>query len=96
MADVLYLLLAILAVYRLATLIAIDDGPFDIFARLRDEVGQTTWWGRGLHCAICVGFWIALVAACAVPGTVTALRLPLWWMAIAGGSALLVRAVNHA
>lgn len=94
MIDVLPLLLAILATYRLATLIAIDDGPFDIFSRMREEVGQATWWGRGMHCPICIGFWISLLAAMAVPG-MTLGQLGIWWMAIAGGSALLYRAVKH-
>jgi hypothetical protein len=87
-------LLAVLAVYRLAILFTLDDGPFDLFARMRDEVGQDGWVGRGLHCPGCVGFWIALAAACAVPG-VSLASLGLWWMAIAGGAFWLTKAVRH-
>lgn len=64
------LVLLALADYRLARLIAVDDGPFDIFFRLRawlgaydlDETGQpATSAGRGISCPHCVGIYAALL-----------------------------------
>ena len=54
-----------LAAYRLAWLIARDEGPFGLCAWLRGHIDphQRTWVGRGLNCAGCVSFWLALVAA---------------------------------
>lgn len=59
MSDALTLALAVLAVLRAAWLVSMDDGPFDVFARLRDRLGQRTWVGRGMACPICVSFWLA-------------------------------------
>lgn len=94
MERALEFVLAVLATYRISTLIALDDGPFDILARMREEIGQETWVGRGLHCPICIGFWVALAAAAAMPD-MTLQMVGLWWLAIAGGSAWLYRAVKH-
>lgn len=95
MSPFLALLLAMLAVYRLARLVADEDGPFDVFARLRGAIDpdQATWIGRGLVCPLCVGFWLALPAALAlgVWGVYDAWLWPLWWLAIAGGACWLHR-----
>ena len=57
-------ILAALAVYALAYSIARLDGPFDLFARLRHLARrQDTWYKRGIHCPICVSFWLGLGAA---------------------------------
>ncbi len=56
-----------LAVYRLAHLIAIDDGPADGFMRLRTAIanrfGLESWQARGVCCPVCVSWWIAWPAA---------------------------------
>ena len=58
-----------LATYRLARLIAVDEGPFQVFFRLRylagaydlGENGQpVSAWGRGISCPHCVGVYAAL------------------------------------
>ena len=46
-----------LAAYRIGHALAREDGPGDLFSWLRERVGQRTWLGRGLHCALCVSFW---------------------------------------
>lgn len=65
----LFLLLA-LACYRIARLIAIDEGPAGIFVKLRiaagafdyNEAGQIkTSLGRGIACPHCVGMYAAIV-----------------------------------
>lgn len=69
-----------LAVYRVSRMITMEDGPFDVFARIRGKIdpGQKTWIGRGLGCVLCVSFWIAGLAALIVGAT--------WieWLAMAG------------
>ena len=63
MTLTLRLILAALAVYRIGQLIAIDDGPGDVFKRLRAHF-VTGSMGGLLHCPYCVGVWAAV--ACAV------------------------------
>lgn len=90
------LVLLALANYRLARLIAIDDGPFDIFFRLRywlgaydlDATGQpSSAWGRGISCPHCVGMYAALLLWILIllPGG----HAVLWILAIAGAQSLL-------
>lgn len=61
----LRLLLAAFAVYRLAQLVAIDDGPGDVFRRLRARA-VTGWFAGLVHCVYCLGVWFAALAAVAV------------------------------
>ena len=62
-------LLAALATYGAAYMVAALDGPFDVFAKLRFRANtQSNWVARGLHCVICVSFWIGIVVALAVHG----------------------------
>lgn len=62
-------LLLALAVYRLARLIASDDGPGDVCIKLRAKLGAydydhkgraKTSLGRGVSCPYCVGMYAAL------------------------------------
>lgn len=85
-------LLEVLAVYRLSQLISVDDGPFDVFKRLRLLCGQIAYKYKKIktladlvNCPYCVGVWFALCV-------VIALRQRYWflrWLAIAGGQAFL-------
>lgn len=90
MSEPLRLLLAALATYRLAQLVAIDDGPGDVFLRLRVWAGSYEYGqderpksnlGRLLACPYCVGVWAALLCALAV-----ALAHPLAdaWLVVLG------------
>jgi hypothetical protein len=90
----LFILLA-LATYRLARLIAIDDGPFDLLLKLRSlwgayDYGENgtakTSLGRGLTCPHCVGFWLAGFAAVSVYGWP---ELIIYWLALAGAQSFL-------
>lgn len=67
MSYPLMLLVLALAVYRVAHMIGLEDGPFDLFATLRYRAGQTTWIGRGMHCPLCLSFWLGFVAALLLP-----------------------------
>ena len=61
----LWVIIAGLANYKAAHMLSQDgdDGPFDLFKKLRDKVGTETWYGKGLHCFSCVSFWGALIAS---------------------------------
>jgi hypothetical protein len=83
------MLLAVLAVFRLSVLIALEDGPFDVLSLARERVGQTTWVGRGLHCPLCISFWLSLAAGfyLAQWGGSWA----LYWLGVAGAVNLVYR-----
>ena len=76
------LILAVLTVYRLAELVAIDDGPGSIFLSLRTWLGAYQYdasgrparaAGRFVSCRYCLGIWFAIVAGAFVmfPNIVT-------------------------
>lgn len=81
------LLLATLAVYRIATDLAWEDGPFDLYAWGRgwvmERYGADGWRSAGVSCPICLSFWLSLPAIY--------FWGPLAWLGIAGAVALLVR-----
>lgn len=85
------LLLACLAVYRVARMVSQEDGPFDAFTRLRAAVGQSSWIGRGFHCFMCVSVYVAAVAAVFLVLTDRAawIDIGLLWLGIAGGASAL-------
>lgn len=65
-------LLCALACFRLARLVAIDEGPFSVFQHLRQRAGAyeydaqgrvKTAFGRGISCPYCVGVYAALLLA---------------------------------
>lgn len=92
--EIVRMTLTAFAVYRLAYLIASDEGPglpigarenwgMGLAARLRGKIDarQSTYIGRGLRCVFCVSFWVALVAAIVYP------FIPFWlllWLGLAG------------
>lgn len=83
----LELLLAIFAVYRLATDLAWEAGPGGLYERGRGWVltryGADDWRSEGVSCPICLSFWLSLPAVF-VWG-------PLAWLGIAGAAAFLAR-----
>jgi hypothetical protein len=81
------LIVASLAAWRIARMIAIEEGPFSIFARLRGAIdpNQKSWIGRGLGCMACLSFWIAGLLAWAAGMTW------LEWLGIAGLALIIQR-----
>lgn len=96
------LVLAVLATYRMAQLVAYDDGPFDLLARAR---GLTAYAPNGnprtgaiwhslaglVECPYCLGVWFAGVFTL-VAGRGLALDVwtaVLFWLAVAGGQCFL-------
>ena len=80
--------LAALAGWRLAALLAYDDGPWDVVLRLRRAIGDGPL-GRMLDCFRCLSLWVAAPLAFAV--TTRALDLMLVWLALSGAACLLDR-----
>jgi len=96
--DPLLFVLAVLATYRLARLLAWEDGPARIFFRLRTRLGAydygpdgnaVTSLGELAGCPYCQGIYIALVLALMLYPV--GWHTLLYWLAIAGGQALLIR-----
>ncbi len=58
--PILYLVLAIFAVFRLAKMIAQEEGPFSIFDKIRSIGKNVHWWQDGINCPYCISFWLAL------------------------------------
>ena len=90
-------LFAAASVYRLAFMVAREEGPFDVFDRLRSLAGRLPstkegnrtrphWIQRGLGCPLCISWWLALPAAGIVVYSLS--QPPLMalalWPAIAG------------
>lgn len=87
-------LVAALACFRLAEMVALDDGPFDLFLRLRivagvydrDASGRSqTNVGRLFACPYCLGVWFAAGLAVWLDLSLT---FPVTWFALAGTQAL--------
>ena len=87
------ILLAVLACYRLTTLVVYDAGPFRVFKRLRAWLGThdngfiRENGGELVNCPYCVGIWMAVVAALLLewPAAYPALLV----LGIAGGQSLM-------
>jgi len=94
-------ILATFACYRLSLLITVDDGPGDIFCRLRAWAGrcaaaeQAREMEHGpcislaglLNCPYCLGIWFSLLLALLVAGDIR--EYILFALGIAGAQAFL-------
>jgi hypothetical protein len=93
--EMLFIMIIIagLANYKAAHMISQDgdDGPFDVFKRFRQWVGEENWLGRGFHCFSCVSFWGALVATLLFGYTLPINLFVLAWGAVATISFILWR-----
>jgi hypothetical protein len=88
------LTVSVLATWRVAHLIAHEDGPFDVIVRLRRRAGPSVV-GRLMDCPYCLSLWIALPFAFVLGRT--PLAWGLGWLAVSGGASLLERvAERHA
>ena len=82
------LVLAVLATWRVTHLLAREDGPADVIARLRALLGRSLA-GKLMDCFYCLSLWIAAPAALYVSR-----QWPDWlmiWLALSGGACLLER-----
>lgn len=88
--DWLTFIIAALAVYRAARMVAEEDGPWFVFRRLRDRyTDQHSALGLGLRCFYCISFWAALPATVllCVAGSWDVWLWPIWWFGLAGAAA---------
>jgi hypothetical protein len=81
--------LGALATWRVAHLLAEEDGPADLVVRLRTRLGSRPL-GELMDCFYCLSVWVA------APASLTVARrrrdLPLAWLALSGAACLLERA----
>jgi hypothetical protein len=83
-----WLVVSILATWRVTHLLQAEDGPADLVVHLRRAAGQG-FLGRLLDCFYCLSLWVA--APLAVILTSTWLERVLLWLALSGGACLLER-----
>lgn len=85
--SVVRLGLAALTVWRVTSLIALEDGPFDVSARVRRRLGDG-FFGKLSDCFACASVWVAApVAALVRPRRVTDLLLT--WLGLSAVAYLL-------
>ena len=80
------LALGILGVWRIAHLIAAEDGPWDVVVQLRKRAGNSQW-GELMDCFKCLSIWAAAPFAVAL-GDTASNRMMLW-PALSAGAILL-------
>ena len=86
MAGWLGLLVAVLATWRLSHLVAHEDGPFDLVAKVRHATGFSVW-GRFMDCPFCLSLWFAApFAVWLAQNWIDGLAI---WPAISGGACLI-------
>jgi len=84
----IYVVLAILAVWRVTHLLWGEDGPGDIIVRLRRVAGYGGF-GRLMDCFDCLRLWVAAPFALVLGNTW--LHRILLWLGLSGGAILLER-----
>lgn len=87
-----WLLAGILAVWRITHLLWGEDGPADLFVRLRRFAGNGLT-GKLLDCFYCLSLWVAAPFAWML-GT-TWIGRGFLWFALSGGAILLERATSR-
>jgi hypothetical protein len=89
---ILWLVVAVLATWRVTHLLASEDGPGDIIFRFRRLLGQSPA-GKLMDCFNCLSLWVA------APMALFVFRQPTeWlmsWLAISGGACLLERLIRE-
>lgn len=85
------LTLGALATWRVAHLIAHEDGPADLVARLRERLEQSAA-GRLMDCFQCVSVWVAAPMALAVAAG--AADRVVAWLGLSGAACLLERIIE--
>lgn len=91
--QIYWLMLGILAVWRVTHLLQAEDGPCDSVTRLRRRLADG-FWGRAMDCFYCLSLWIALPPAMLI-GEGWLERI-LLWPALSGGAVLLQRLTEPA
>jgi hypothetical protein len=88
----LALLIGTLCTWRITHLIAAEDGPWQIVARLRRHAGAG-FWGALMDCFNCLSLWMAAPFAWLLGDRW--LDKALLWLACSGGAVLLERVTSR-
>jgi membrane-bound metal-dependent hydrolase YbcI (DUF457 family) len=88
-----WLVLGVLAVWRITHLLNAEDGPWNLVVRLRRRAGNG-FWASLLDCFYCLSLWIAAPLAYFI-GSRWFERL-LLWLALSAGAILLERLAPEA
>jgi Protein of unknown function (DUF1360) len=83
--------LSALATWRVAHLLAEEDGPADVVVRLRARAGAS-WAGSLMDCFNCLSLWVAAPLSAGVTNTRRA--RPIAWLALSGAACLLEQATR--
>ena len=79
----LELILLSLAVWRITALFVYDDGPWDVFVRLRDAIGGP------LTCFWCTSVWVGFLASSLFWWRVEGMQWVMWGWALSGMAILI-------
>lgn len=66
----LWLVVGVLATYRVVRMVALEDGPAEVFLTLRTWVFErwgNGWQNRGIGCVLCLSFWFGWGVAGLIP-----------------------------
>lgn len=86
-------IVAVLATWRLARLVAREDGPFELIVKLRERAGSG-FAGQLMDCPYCLSLWIAIPFASTLADS--ALAWIAAWLAISGGASFLENLLERA
>lgn len=95
MSDALTFVILSLAVWRVTRIIVVEDGPFDVFVKLRARLGahkQETWVQRGLTCMACISFWLGIIPTLMYFGV--SVEAVIYGLALSAASVVLMRRVG--
>lgn len=82
--------LAILAVYRLSRMLIGENGPIDLFLKIRYLVNRgPEWLADGYNCPLCLSFWLSVIPALFFANSVG--EFLLYWLGISGAVVLIYR-----
>ena len=87
-----WLILGVLAVWRITHLLNAEDGPWDLLVKLRRLAGNGVF-GSLLDCFYCLSLWLAAPLACLL-GDGWEHRL-LLWPALSAGAILLEKLTSR-
>ena len=86
-----WLILGVLAVWRVTFLLQAEDGPGELLVRLRRLAGNG-FFGKLLDCFYCLSLWVALPFAIWIGESWK--ECVLLWLAFSGGAILLERCTH--
>lgn len=86
-------IVAVLATWRLARLVAREDGPFELIVKLRERASGG-FAGQLMDCPYCLSLWIAIPFASTLADS--ALAWIAAWLAISGGASFLENLLERA